>query len=404
MAANAMYDILTVGGGLGGAALAKVMAERGARVLVLERERQFHDRVRGEQILPWGVAEAQQLGIYDTLRNSSCGLEVRWWQTCVGQIALGRRDCIATTPQAAPQFSFYHPAMQEVMLQAAAKAGAEIARGGAVIKVDPGKPPRAIVHQDGKPKYISARLIVGVDGRTSMVRNWMNFTIQRDPPRRLIAGVLFDGMSAMPADCTHFQTTPELGQAVLLAPEGNGRVRAYLVYQHDAPHRLQGTADVHRFVDESVKTGIPAQYYASVKVSGPLASFDGADTWVEHPYKDGVVLVGDAAASNDPCFGQGLSLTLRDVKILRDSLLAHQDWDEAGHAYAVEHDRNYGVIHKATEWFGQMFYEPGPEADQRRAKALPLIGQDPTRIPDHLFGGPELPLDEDVKRRFFGEE
>jgi len=42
------YDIITVGGGLGGASLAKAMAEHGARVLVLEREQQFKDRVRGE--------------------------------------------------------------------------------------------------------------------------------------------------------------------------------------------------------------------------------------------------------------------------------------------------------------------------------------------------------------------
>jgi flavin-dependent dehydrogenase len=41
------YDIITVGGGLGGATLAKAMVENGARVLVLERERQFKDRVRG---------------------------------------------------------------------------------------------------------------------------------------------------------------------------------------------------------------------------------------------------------------------------------------------------------------------------------------------------------------------
>ena len=34
MASNA-YDIVTIGGGLGGSALAKAMAEHGARVLVL---------------------------------------------------------------------------------------------------------------------------------------------------------------------------------------------------------------------------------------------------------------------------------------------------------------------------------------------------------------------------------
>ena len=41
------YDIITIGGGLGGAALAKVMADYGARVLVLESETRFRDRVRG---------------------------------------------------------------------------------------------------------------------------------------------------------------------------------------------------------------------------------------------------------------------------------------------------------------------------------------------------------------------
>ena len=52
------YDIITVGGGLGGSAFAKAMAEQGKRVLILERETEFKDRVRGEFMTPWGVAEA----------------------------------------------------------------------------------------------------------------------------------------------------------------------------------------------------------------------------------------------------------------------------------------------------------------------------------------------------------
>ena len=64
---NPVYDIVTVGGGLGGAAIAKAMAEQGAQVLVLEREKQFHDRVRGEGLAPWGGAEAAQLGVNDAL-------------------------------------------------------------------------------------------------------------------------------------------------------------------------------------------------------------------------------------------------------------------------------------------------------------------------------------------------
>jgi menaquinone-9 beta-reductase len=34
---------------------------------------------------------------------------------------------------------------------------------------------------------------------------------------------------------------------------------------------------------------------------------------------------------------------------------------------------------------------------------MPLIGQDPSRVPDHLFSGPDLPADEGVRARLFGE-
>jgi hypothetical protein len=34
---------------------------------MLERERQFRDRIRGEVMVSWGVAEARALGIYDLL-------------------------------------------------------------------------------------------------------------------------------------------------------------------------------------------------------------------------------------------------------------------------------------------------------------------------------------------------
>src|SRR5262249_13111740 len=60
---RASYDIVTIGGGLAGASLAWLMASRGARVLVLERTAAFRDRVRGEVLVPWGVADARRLGL-----------------------------------------------------------------------------------------------------------------------------------------------------------------------------------------------------------------------------------------------------------------------------------------------------------------------------------------------------
>ena len=61
------FDVVTIGGGLGGSTLASAVARSGRRVLVLEREKQFKDRVRGENMLPWGVAAARRLGVVNDL-------------------------------------------------------------------------------------------------------------------------------------------------------------------------------------------------------------------------------------------------------------------------------------------------------------------------------------------------
>jgi 2-polyprenyl-6-methoxyphenol hydroxylase-like FAD-dependent oxidoreductase len=395
---NPVYDIVTVGGGLGGAAIAKAMAENGARVLVLEREKQFHDRVRGEAMLPWGSAEATQLGLNDALKAARANQ---------GRFVCGlgpQRDLVATTPQGLPNFHCYHPAMQEAVLEAAARSGAQIVRGASVISVVPGFPAKVEYAADGKAVTALACLVVGADGRTSNVRRWGNFTVKRDPNRLIVAGVLLEGGEAYREDAIYLILNPVLLRGVVLVPQGGRRVRAYLVYRSDDDLQMRGVEALPRFIAASIECGVPPEFYANTKPAGPLASFQGADSWVGHPYSSGVVLIGDAAAASDPTWGQGLSLTLRDVRVLRDSLLADENWDLAARAYANAHDRYYDALHTWEDWYTSFFYDRGEQADARRAKAMPLIMEDPSRVPDHLFCGPELPIDDSVKRRFFGEE
>ncbi len=122
------YDLITVGGGLGGAAIGKALAEKGVRVLVLEREMTFRDRVRGELMHPWGVAEARTLGLYELLKQT-CGNEVRFRvNQIIGLPPATPRDLVATTPHQVGSLHFYHPEMQEVLLAAAARRSHAFAR------------------------------------------------------------------------------------------------------------------------------------------------------------------------------------------------------------------------------------------------------------------------------------
>src|ERR1700694_2412517 len=156
------YDIVTVGGGLGGAAVAVVMAKAGARVLVVERETRFQDRIRGEFMEPWGVAETRRLEISDAIRNAAN--ETPFWQIYLGGMKLDRRDCVATTPHNLPNLAIYHPVLQELVLAEAAKAGAEVRREAKVREVKPGNPPTVTVESNGRVEELTTRLGIGAAG------------------------------------------------------------------------------------------------------------------------------------------------------------------------------------------------------------------------------------------------
>jgi len=61
------YDTIVVGGGLSGSMQAFELARAGQRIIVLERETRFKDRVRSESMLAWGVAAARCLGLVGVL-------------------------------------------------------------------------------------------------------------------------------------------------------------------------------------------------------------------------------------------------------------------------------------------------------------------------------------------------
>jgi len=405
----AEYDVITVGGGLAGAALAKVLAERGVRVLVFEREIAFRDRIRGEQMHPWGVAEARKLGLYELLLGT-CSSEVRYWSgQLVGFSDVSRRDLFETSPHRAGSLNVYHPDMQSVVIAAAEKAGATVLRGARVLGVLAETPPSVRVRLDANGEHVyRARLVVGADGRSSMARQWGGFSVEHDPAGMTIAGLRIDGLAA-PEDTMNGFVHPDYGMLSLTVPLGKGRFRVYVGrHKRDGvptERPWSGKNAIADFISANIAAGAPAPWYASnFRVTGPLASYESADHWVNHPHKAGIVLVGDAAASNDPCFGCGLSLTLRDVRVLSDYLLTDSDWSAAADAYAKEHDRHYRSIHRMTSWLRYMLYDPSREAIEVRARALPRVIADRARFPDVIGVGPDFPADEIHRRRFFCED
>jgi menaquinone-9 beta-reductase len=405
MTNSSMFDVVTVGGGMGASALAIAMARSGARVLVLEKETKFRDRVRGEALAPWGVAEARKLGLADLLLNT-CAKELPWVE-----MGFGPRNLVETTPQREPFYSYSHPEMQEVLLAEAGRAGAEVYRGVTVEAVEPRGNLSAIgegmyatvTARNLKTVKVSARLVVGVDGRGSAVRRWGGFAVEKSPLAFQFAGVQLTGVRWR-EDLATFIFNPDVGMVLGMVPQTKGRWRSYLGYPRECGLALQGDDKLKTFLAESARAvPIMAAAYANVESIGPLASFDVSESWAPHPFRDGIALIGDAAGTSDPSFGQGMGTALRDARVLRDALLRNPDWDNAGHQYAQEHDTYFRNCHKVCGWLRTLFQDPSAEAGALRHKAMPKIAEDLMRVPDHLFSGPDLPADEAVRARLFGE-
>lgn len=394
-------DVAIVGGGVAGAGLATLLARAGRSVLVLEREERFKDRVRGENMLPWGVAIARRLGLIDDLVAAG-GHRVPFFNIYdMGQQTLAR-PLPATTPHGEASLNMYHPDMQEALLAGAVRAGAEVSRGAIVHGIAAGADGQHAVTYDldGESRSVVACLVVGADGRSSRMREWGGFQAERDPANLRIAGTLVEG-SSIPEDGTCLGFGP--GFKTFIAPLGGKRARTYFIYPGAGGHRkLSGKEKLPEFLDLVRATRIPSAWFEGVTTTSPLAEFDGADHWVRSPAKPGLALIGDAAAATDPSWGCGLSKTMADVENLCSCLQETSDWDAALRKYAAVHDDYYWKLHGILACMTDLFWAEGPAADERRARVAAKMEQDPTSFPDAAGLGPFGPCDERARRNLLG--
>lgn len=317
------YDLIVVGGGVGGSALSTVMARAGRRVLLLEQTEVFVDRVRGEWIAPWGVVETRTLGLYDALMAAGghhLGRHVTYDETLSPQAAEASPlplDIFA--PGVPGPLCLRHPVHCQVLFDAAKAAGADARRGVTVMEIRAGGDPRVTFEAGGETLLARAPLVVGADGRTSAVREAAGIPLHQDAPHHWFAGLLVEGVEGWPEDTQAIGTEGDFG--FLAFPQGEGRVRVYGGFALDQARRFQGPDGARRFLDAFAVACSPANAkLVAGRPAGPVHAFINADAWTERPYAHGVVLVGDAAGWNDPIIGLGLSITYRDVRIVSDLL------------------------------------------------------------------------------------
>jgi len=393
-----MYDLVVIGGGIAGSTLGRAMALHGAEVLIVEKELHYRDRIRGEVLLPWGSVEAKTLGIYDILLRSGAR-EAPCQVIYLEGEPTPPRHYPSSTPGQTGLLSFFHPDMQETLARAAADTGAEIWRGAALKTIDRGTRHKLGILREGTVQTIEARLIVGADGRDSTLARQLGFEREKSPQELFTAGLQLS--IDLPLELAmHYFLHGKSGRGGLLIETKPGNYRAYLFHHKDAlERRLSGERDYQSAVQQLREIGIPSAWLEHATPHGILASFDGSCRWIDEPVDGNCTLVGDAASTTDPVWGNGLSRTLRDVRLLRDRLLNDSDWMSAARAYARDHRDYYHRLRLAEQLNATIYFSMGETAEARRQRLSTLMEEQPELGLDLDGLGPECGYSDELAAR-----
>ena len=407
------FDVVIVGGGVGGGALATALARAGHTALVLEKSTVYRDHVRGEWMAPWGVVELKTLGLYDAVRAAGghhlAAHRPSELDLSPEMAAAMTLDLTALLPDIPGPLCIGHPALCQVMADQAAQAGATVRRGVSDVRIATDAAPAVEYTLDGQRRRASCRLIVGADGRSSQVRKAAGIALHRDPTHHLFAGMLVEGADGWPEDV---QTVGAEGDVhFLVFPQGGGRVRLYLGYASDQPRRLTGAEAPRAFLDAFRLRSLPGcEHLCNAQPAGPCSSYPNEDTWTDAVALPGVVLIGDAAGSNDPIIGQGLSITMRDVRLVRDALLGEREWTpRIFEPYAAERRERMRRLRFAASIHSTLQNEFGPAAEERRRRVRERALQDPSiMLPvfTTLVGPDNIPaemFDDAMRPHFLGQ-
>ncbi|MFX0541142.1 FAD-dependent monooxygenase [Roseovarius sp. S4756] len=333
--------IAIVGAGIGGLAVARACALRGARVTVHEQASEIAEVGAGLQTSPNGFAVLRALGLGDAVRSAGVqGNTVALHDYRRGQVV--RLDL---TQLASRDYWFLHRAdLIEILHKGALDAGVQISLCARVTD----------------PAALDADLVIGADGLHSIVRRALNGTL------------------------APFFTRQVAWRAVV--PHDGSRAHEARV--HMAPHRhlvsypLRGGTELNLVAIEEragwseeswSAAGDPGELRArfadfGANAQAMLTKVESVGKWglFRHPVapvwgQGRFAILGDAAHPTLPFMAQGASLALEDAWVLAASLDDAPDLPAALGAYqAARQDRARRVVEAANgnAWKYHITFKP----------------------------------------------
>ena len=329
------YDLIIVGGRCAGAATARLLAQQGARVLVLERAQFGSDTLSTSYLMRGAVLQLRRWGLLGRLaRAGTPPVRVTHFHYAQSSVAVPIRPADGVDALYAPRRTVLDP----LLARAAVEAGAELRFGARVVDLLRDTRGRvcgvsAATRPGAAPRAITAGRVIGADGLSSSVARWVSAETYRTG--RHAGPAIYGYFADLPLDAYHWYYAN--GVAAGAAPTDHGLSTVFVSGPAERLPELHGDRQagllrVAREVSEAFGAAL-----ADARREGPLRAFPGARGFYRKPFGPGWALVGDAGYFRDPNTAHGISDALRDAELLAQALCAGDDAALAG--YQATRDR-----------------------------------------------------------------
>ncbi len=331
------YDVAVVGAGPAGSATAALLAERGLRVVLLDRAAFPRDKACAEYVSPGALPILERIGVLGALRAESAPLSGMTVVSHRGTAFTGRfRAAHGFRGHSDVGLGVRRTVLDTHLVRAAVARGAELRERVLVESVSgaDGGVRRLHVRSNGRPDRLVARLVVAADGLKSRIARQLR--LARSARLRRLALVTHatavEGMGDVGE--MHVGRVGYLG----LAPVGNGETNVAVV------------VDLARVGPPTsaecwLRALIPAFPSAAARLRG--AALHGpvlaAGPFAHHTVRataDRLMLVGDAADFYDPFTGEGIYAALRGAELVLGAALRGFADDRLSGAALVSYDRS----------------------------------------------------------------
>lgn len=370
------FDLVIVGGGLAGAALAVALRKSRLSVAVVDTAPPLKPATWDTRVYAYSPANAtflQDIGVWEQLDHGRiCPVHaMEIFGDRSGALRFGAEESGLGELAWIAESSLVHLELWESLRR---QHNVEVFVPARPVRLELGAGGAQLALQDGRT--LSARLVVGADGRDSWVREQAGISTQ---------GLAYDEVALvanfaceLPHGSRAFQWFREDGTVAWLPLPGN---RMSLVWSapEAVAEELSALTD-EAFVDRVAKAGNHA--LGQLSLLTPRAGFPLRFMRVSSVVGQRIALIGDSAHAIHPLSGHGINLGFQDAKVLSEKLTALKEWEDPGddfvlRAYARERAEEPCLVQYLTHGINRLFNLRNPLAVAARNLGLNLTDRMP---------------------------